>query len=64
MLIFFGYTHCPDVCPTGLQVMSTAIRRLGPLAERIRPVFISLDPARDTPEVLRRRFKRRREPAI
>ena len=53
LLVFFGYTHCPDVCPTALQVMNTALRRLGTAADRIRPVFISLDPARDTPEVLR-----------
>ena len=53
LLVFFGYTHCPDVCPTALQVMSGALRRLGTAADRIRPVFISLDPARDTPEVLR-----------
>jgi protein SCO1/2 len=53
LLVFFGYTHCPDVCPTALQVMSSAVRRLGTAGDRIRPVFISLDPARDTPEVLR-----------
>lgn len=53
LLVFFGYTRCPDVCPTGLQVMTNALRRLGPLEEQVRPVFISLDSARDTPAVLR-----------
>jgi protein SCO1/2 len=50
MLVFFGYTHCPDVCPTGLQTMSDALDRLGPLADRIQPLFITIDPARDTAE--------------
>ena len=53
MLVFFGYTYCPDVCPTELQVMSAALDQLGPEAERIQPVFVSIDPARDTPEVLK-----------
>ena len=52
-LVFFGYTHCPDVCPTSLELMSAALRRMGDGAEKIRPVFITLDPDRDTPEVLR-----------
>ena len=53
MLVFFGYTYCPDVCPTELQVMSAALDQLGPEASRIQPVFVSIDPARDTPEVLK-----------
>lgn len=53
MLVFFGYTYCPDICPTELQVMSAALDQLGPEAERIQPVFVSIDPARDTPEVLK-----------
>ena len=53
MLVFFGYTFCPDVCPTELQVMSAALDQLGPEAARIQPVFVSIDPARDTPEVLK-----------
>ncbi|PZF77497.1 SCO family protein [Aestuariivirga litoralis] len=53
MLVFFGYTYCPDVCPTELQVMSAALDQLGPDASRIQPVFVSIDPARDTPEVLK-----------
>ena len=53
MLVFFGYTYCPDVCPTELQVMTAALDQLGPEADRIQPVFVSIDPARDTPEVLK-----------
>ena len=53
MLVFFGYTYCPDVCPTELQVMTAALDQLGTEAERIQPVFVSIDPARDTPEVLK-----------
>jgi protein SCO1/2 len=52
MLVFFGYTHCPDVCPAELQVMSQALDDLGPKASEIVPIFISLDPERDTPEVI------------
>ena len=50
MLVFFGYTYCPDVCPSGLQVISAALDQLGPAADKITPLFISIDPARDTPE--------------
>ncbi len=52
MLVYFGYTFCPDVCPLGLQRMSQAIAALGPDGERITPVFITVDPERDTSEVL------------
>lgn len=52
MLVFFGYTHCPDVCPSGLQTMSAALDKLGAKAAQIQPLFITLDPARDTPEQL------------
>jgi cytochrome oxidase Cu insertion factor (SCO1/SenC/PrrC family) len=52
MLVFFGFTNCPDVCPTALQVMAAALDKLGPAAERITPVFISIDPERDTPAAL------------
>jgi protein SCO1/2 len=52
MLVFFGYTFCPDVCPTTLAVMAAALDKMGSGADRIVPVFISVDPARDTPEVL------------
>jgi len=57
MLIYFGFTSCPDTCPTTLLKMSQALETLGGLdaakAERVVPVFISVDPQRDTPEVLR-----------
>ena len=53
MLVFFGYTYCPDVCPTELQVMTAALDQLGPEADRIQPVLVSIDPARDTPQVLK-----------
>lgn len=49
MLVFFGYTNCPDDCPLTLQKMATALENLGPLAEQIAPLFITVDPARDTP---------------
>ncbi len=49
MLVFFGYTHCPDVCPTELQNMADVMDRLGPGAEKVAPIFISVDPKRDTP---------------
>jgi len=53
MLVFFGYTYCPDLCPTELQVMSEAVESLGAKGEAIQPVFISFDPKRDTPESLK-----------
>jgi protein SCO1/2 len=53
MLVFFGYTFCPDVCPTTLAVMAAALDKMGAGADRIVPVFISVDPARDKPEVLK-----------
>lgn len=52
MLIFFGYTRCPDVCPTDLLVISQALDRLGLLADRVQPLFITVDPDRDTPAQL------------
>lgn len=52
MLVFFGYTHCPDVCPTEMQNITDVIGKLGPDAKQVAPIFISVDPARDTPEVL------------
>ena len=48
LLLLFGYTHCPDVCPTGLSVMSSALEVLGEKATRVQPIFITFDPARDT----------------
>lgn len=52
MLIYFGYTWCPDVCPLALQFMDDALTRLGPEADLIQPIFITIDPERDTPEVM------------
>ena len=53
MLVFFGYSHCPDECPLTLQKMALAMQALGPLARNVVPIFITIDPARDTPDVLR-----------
>jgi len=52
MLVFFGYTNCPDICPAGLQVMSAALDKLRARGKDIVPVFITLDPAQDTPQKL------------
>src|SRR6202048_318666 len=52
-LIYFGYTHCPDACPTALNDISIALSELGPKRAAVRPVFITVDPERDTPEVLK-----------
>lgn len=52
MLVYFGFTHCPDVCPAGLQVIAAALDRLGDKAKGVTPLFITVDPERDTPEVL------------
>lgn len=52
MLVFFGFTACPDVCPASLQVIAAALDRLGAKAERVIPLFITIDPERDTPEQL------------
>ena len=48
MLIYFGYSYCPDVCPTALQVMSVAVQSLGKKAADVTPMFITVDPERDT----------------
>ena len=49
-LVYFGFTYCPDVCPTELQVMSDAMGKLGAKAEKVTPLFFSVDPERDTVE--------------
>lgn len=51
-LISFGYTYCPDVCPTTLVEMAAILKQLGEQAERVQPIFISVDPERDTGKVL------------
>ena len=48
MLVYFGYSFCPDVCPTDLAAMAAAIDQLGPAGERVQPIFITIDPERDT----------------
>jgi protein SCO1 len=53
LLIYFGYTYCPDVCPTTLTQMADALDRLGPNADRLQPIFITIDPKRDTPAVVK-----------
>ena len=53
MLVYFGYTFCPDVCPTTLNAIADAMDRLGPAADRIQPVFITVDPKRDTPAAMK-----------
>lgn len=52
MLLFFGFTHCPDVCPTTLASVSRWLAGVGPEADRITAVFVTVDPERDTPHVL------------
>jgi protein SCO1 len=52
-LVFFGFTHCPDVCPTTLFEVSEILRALGPDADRTRALFITVDPERDTPAVMK-----------
>ncbi len=51
-IVYFGYTHCPDICPTGLTVISAALDQLGTGATGVKPLFITVDPERDTVEVL------------
>jgi cytochrome oxidase Cu insertion factor (SCO1/SenC/PrrC family) len=53
VLLYFGFAHCPDVCPTDLMAVGNLVRSLGPDGNELQPVFITLDPERDTPEVLR-----------
>jgi protein SCO1/2 len=51
-LIYFGYTYCPEICPMSLQSVADAMELLGPVADAITPLFITVDPERDTPEQL------------
>jgi len=53
MLVYFGYTFCPDVCPTTLNEVSEALDHLGAKADRLQPIFITVDPKRDTPAVVK-----------
>lgn len=52
VVLFLGYTHCPDVCPTTMAELSQAMQQLGPDAARVQVLFVTIDPARDTPQVL------------
>ena len=52
MLLFFGFTFCPDVCPTELQVMAAALTEMGDKGADIQPIFVTIDPERDTPAVM------------
>lgn len=53
-LVYFGFTHCPEICPTSLHSMAEALDALGPVSLGITPVFVTVDPERDTPEILAR----------
>jgi cytochrome oxidase Cu insertion factor (SCO1/SenC/PrrC family) len=53
LLVYFGYTHCADLCPTGLSVMVNALDQIGSAAAHIQPLFVTVDPERDTGPVLR-----------
>ena len=57
MLVYFGYSNCPDICPTSLAVMADALEKLGPKAGRVVPIFITIDPERDTSGVLKAYLK-------
>ena len=52
-IVFFGFTHCPDVCPTALFEMSEVLRAMGPDASKVNAYFVSVDPERDTPAVMK-----------
>jgi len=52
-LVFFGFTHCPDICPTTMFEISEILKKLGPDGDRVRAVFITVDPERDTPAALK-----------
>jgi protein SCO1 len=52
LLVYFGYTFCPDACPTALNALATALDELGPLAAGVQPIFITVDPERDTAQVV------------
>lgn len=53
VLIFFGFTQCPDICPTALSRAADTMRRLGPEADHLQVIFVTIDPERDTPALLR-----------
>jgi cytochrome oxidase Cu insertion factor (SCO1/SenC/PrrC family) len=53
VLLYFGFAYCPDVCPTDLMAIGNLLRALGPDDDKVQPIFVTLDPERDKPEVLR-----------
>jgi protein SCO1 len=53
VVVFFGFTHCPDVCPTTLAELARAVKQLGPDGERVQVLMVTVDPERDTPTVLK-----------
>jgi protein SCO1 len=52
LLVYFGYTYCPDACPTALSNIAGALAKLGPLSDKLQVLFITVDPRRDTPKVM------------
>ena len=52
-LVFFGFTHCPDICPTKLFEISEVLRAAGPKGEKLRALFVTVDPERDTPDTMK-----------
>ncbi len=54
VVVFFGFTHCPDVCPTTLAELARAVKQLGPDGERVQVLMVTVDPERDTPDILKR----------
>jgi protein SCO1/2 len=52
VVVFFGYTQCPDVCPTTMVEMANVMKQLGPLSDKVQVLFVTVDPERDTPELL------------
>ena len=52
VVVFFGYTQCPDVCPTTMAEMANVMQQLGPLSDKVQVLFVTVDPERDTPELL------------
>ena len=57
MLVYFGYTYCPDICPMALYALSEALDQMGTSAKKFQPLFITIDPKRDTPNVLKNYLK-------
>lgn len=53
LLIYFGFTHCPDVCPTGLHILTNAVELLGAKGINVIPIFVTVDPERDSPQIMK-----------